>query len=94
MQRKPGGYRCPSLAARVLSVIPKELHGVWFRQLWNGLGGASTRNHPAPYPVEVAERLIRMFSFAGDTVLGPVYGNGYDAGCGWLLGPEQHWCRD
>ncbi len=28
--------------------------------------GASTRDgHPAPYPVEVAERLIKMFSFAG-----------------------------
>ena len=74
MQRKPGGYRRPSLAARVLSVIPKELHGVWFRQLWNGPGGASTRNHPAPYPVEIAERLIRMFSFAGDTVLDPFMG--------------------
>jgi DNA modification methylase len=30
---------------------------------------ASTKSHPAPYPVELAERLIRMFSFVGDTVL-------------------------
>jgi hypothetical protein len=26
------------------------------------------RDHPAPYPAELAERLIRMFSFVGDTV--------------------------
>src|SRR5207302_9034197 len=43
---------------------------------WSGITGASTRNHPAPFPVEIAERLIRMFSFAGDTVLDPFLGTG------------------
>jgi len=39
--------------------------------------GASTKSgHPAPYPVGLAERLIRMFSFAGDTVLDPFAGTG------------------
>ena len=76
MQRKPGGYRTPSQAARVLSVIPGDRHKEWFQQIWSGLTGASTRNHPAPYPVELAERLIRMFSFAGDTVLDPFMGTG------------------
>ena len=38
--------------------------------------GASTRNHPAPFPLELAERLIRMFSFVGDTVLDPFLGTG------------------
>ena len=74
MQRKPGGYRRPTPAAKVLSLIPAELHHKWFRQVWEGLGGASTRHHPAPYPLEVAERLIRMFSFAGDTVFDPFMG--------------------
>ena len=32
--------------------------------------------HPAPYPIEFAERLIKMFSFAGDTVLDPFAGTG------------------
>jgi DNA modification methylase len=40
------------------------------------LTGASTKNHPAPFPVELAERLIRMFSFVGDTVLDPFMGTG------------------
>ncbi|MGH9448015.1 MAG: DNA methyltransferase [Terriglobia bacterium] len=34
------------------------------------------RHHPAPYPAELAERLIRMFSFVGDTVLDPFLGSG------------------
>jgi len=46
----------------------------WFQQIWTGLPGASTKDHPAPFPVELAERLIRMFSFVGDTVLDPFMG--------------------
>lgn len=76
MQRKPGGYRSPSVATRVLSVIGDANHKEWFQQIWTGLTGASTRNHPAPYPLELAERLIRMFSFVGDTVLDPFLGTG------------------
>jgi DNA modification methylase len=74
-QRKPGGYRRPSLAARVLSVIPEGLQKEWFQQVWS-LGGASTRDHPAPFPLVLAERLVRMFSFVGDTVLDPFMGTG------------------
>jgi len=74
-QRKPGGYRQPSLAARILSVIPEQQHREWFQQIWT-LGGASTRRHPAPYPLALAERLVRMFSFVGDTVLDPFMGTG------------------
>lgn len=76
MQRKPGGYRTPDLAARILSVISEENHRQWFQQIWNGLTGASTKRHPAPYPLELAERLVRMFSFVGDTVLDPFAGTG------------------
>jgi DNA modification methylase len=76
MQRKPGGYRSPGNASRLLSVIPYERHKEWFQQIWTGLTGASTRQHPAPYPEVLAERLIRMFSFAGDTVLDPFSGTG------------------
>jgi len=79
MERKPGGYRSPSLQTRVLSVISGEQHKSWFQQIWSGVTGASTRNHPAPYPLELAERLIRMFSFVGDTVLDPFLGTGTTA---------------
>lgn len=74
MQRKPGGYRCPSVATRILSVIGDAQHKEWFQQIWTALTGASTRHHPAPYPLELASRLIRMFSFVGDVVLDPFLG--------------------
>jgi DNA modification methylase len=76
MERKHGAYRKPSLATRVLSIISEDNHKQWFQSIWTGVTGASTQNHPAPYPEELAERLIRMFSFVGDTVLDPFMGTG------------------
>ncbi len=76
MERKPGGYRSPDPQTRLLSAISAEKHGVWFRQVWDDIRGQSTRNHPAPFPEELANRLIRMFSFANDTVLDPFAGTG------------------
>ena len=75
MQRKPGGYRKPTEEQRKLSKIDKKDFGTWFQQIWN-ITGASTRNHPAPFPLELASRLVRMFSFYGDTVLDPFCGTG------------------
>lgn len=45
------------------------------RQFWS-ITGASTKKHPAPFPFELAYRLVRMFSFWGDTVLDPFCGTG------------------
>lgn len=75
MQRKPGGYRKPSESQRKLSMISKDEFDRWFQQIWN-IPGASTKQHPAPFPLELAVRLVRMFSFAGDTVLDPFCGTG------------------
>jgi modification methylase len=74
--RKPGGYRSPSIEARLLSLISEENHRTWFQQVWTGVTGASTRSHPAPFPIELASRLIQMFSFVGDLVLDPFVGSG------------------
>lgn len=76
MERKPGGYRACSETTRALSLISADNHRRWFQQIWSGLNGASTKVHPAPFPLELAERLIRMFSFVGDTVLDPFLGTG------------------
>jgi site-specific DNA-methyltransferase (adenine-specific) len=75
MQRKPGGYRKPTIKQREESRIGKEDFNRWFRQIWN-ITGASTKQHPAPFPMELANRLVRMFSFTGDTVLDPFCGSG------------------
>lgn len=75
--RKGGKYRSVSPAKKMLSMLTKEEMQGWLRSVWTDIRGASTRDgHPAPYPVELAERLIRMFSFAGDTVLDPFLGVG------------------
>lgn len=74
--RKPGDYRKPTDRQRELSRIPKEEYHRWYRAIWTDITGASTRNHPAPFPVELARRLIRMFSFVEDTVLDPFVGSG------------------
>jgi DNA modification methylase len=76
MQRKPGGYRAPTIETRLLSLIPASNHKRWFNQIWSDIRGESTRRHPAPYPLELADRLIRMFSFVGDVVLDPFVGTG------------------
>jgi len=75
MQRKPGGYRKPTMEQRRLSMIDKKDFNAWFQQIWN-IHGASTKNHPAPFPLELAYRLVRMFSFYGDAVLDPFCGAG------------------
>jgi DNA modification methylase len=75
MQRKPGGYRQPSESQRKSSKISKHEFDQWFQQIWN-IPGASTKQHPAPFPLELATRLVRMFSFTGDTVLDPFCGSG------------------
>jgi modification methylase len=77
MFRKPGGYRSPTNEQRILSLIGKDEHPRWFRAIWDDIPGSNRlRGHPAPFPVELAYRLIRMFSFVGDTVLDPFTGTG------------------
>jgi len=58
-------------------MLTREEMTTWQRSIWSDLRGVSTRDgHPAPYPVELADRLIKLFSFAGDTVLDPFAGTG------------------
>lgn len=75
MERKPGGYRRPTIEQRRLSKISKKDYNKWFQQIWN-IPGASNKHHPAPFPFGLADRLVRMFSFYGDTVLDPFCGTG------------------
>ena len=75
--RKGGSYRSPSTLQKALSMLTKEEMKGWLRTAWTDIKGQSARNgHPAPFPTSLAERLIRLFSFAGDTVLDPFCGTG------------------
>lgn len=75
--RKPGGYRSPNMEQKALSMLTKKEMQSWLVSTWMDIKGASTKaGHPAPYPPELAERLIRLFSYAGDTVFDPFVGSG------------------
>jgi site-specific DNA-methyltransferase (adenine-specific) len=80
MLRKPGAYRTTTMMQKALSMLQKVEMEQWQRPFWSDIRGASLQNgHPAPFPAELAQRLIRMFSFAGDTVLDPFAGSGSTA---------------
>lgn len=74
--RKPGGYRSPTADQEARSRIENEDYARWFSPVWADVSGQLRREHPAPYPVEIPRRLIRMFSFTGDTVVDPFLGTG------------------
>ena len=77
MLRKPGGYRSVPMIQRALSMLTKEERSSWMQPVWSGIPGVSlNRGHAAPFPVELGVRLIRLFSFAGDTILDPFSGSG------------------
>jgi site-specific DNA-methyltransferase (adenine-specific) len=77
--RKPGGYRNPTAEMEAASRIETDAYIRYFRPVWDDVTGQLRRDHPAPYPVEIPRRLIRMFSFAGDTVVDPFAGTGTTA---------------
>ncbi|MDQ2742122.1 MAG: site-specific DNA-methyltransferase, partial [Chloroflexota bacterium] len=77
--RKPGGYRKPTADMERLSRIETDDYARWFAPIWSDISGQMRSDHPAPYPMEIPRRLIRMFSFAGDTILDPFAGTGTTA---------------
>lgn len=77
--RKPGGYRKPTAEMEKRSFIDTDDYALWFSPVWTDVTGQIRTEHPAPYPVEIPRRLIRMFSFVGDTVVDPFGGTGTTA---------------
>ena len=86
MLRKPGGYRNPTPLMEDNSRIAKDDYFRWFTPIWSDVTGASTRDHPAPYPIEIPRRLISMYSFVGDTVVDPFSGTGTTAQAAAMTG--------
>lgn len=84
--RKPGGYRSPTESMEKASHIPTAEYMRLFAPIWSDIKGQRRKEHPAPYPVELAERIIRMFSFASDIVLDPFAGTGSTAVAALNLG--------
>jgi site-specific DNA-methyltransferase (adenine-specific) len=50
----------------------------WTNGIWsfNGQSKKGAGGHPAPFPIELPKRCIKLFSFVGDTILDPFLGSG------------------
>lgn len=55
------------------SKLTNEEWKEWTKTVWN-IANISDSTHPAVFPPEIPYRLIRMFSFVGETVLDPFSG--------------------
>lgn len=58
--------------------------------VWNIAPESAKRiGHPAPFPMALAERVIRLYSYVGDVVLDPFVGSGTTCAAAKRLG--RHW---
>lgn len=73
--KKPGNPPKPNKDYKLKSAMTKEEWNTYFQGHWN-FSGARQDNHLAMFPEELPKRLIKMFSFVGDTVLDPFLGSG------------------
>ncbi len=73
--RKLGKDPRPDQELKEHSYIPIEDWRELFKDSWN-FPGIVQKDHDAMFPEELPRRLIRMYSFAGDTVLDPFLGSG------------------
>jgi len=59
------------------SDISKKEFMEWTNGLWTFSGESKKRvGHPAPFPIELPRRCIKLFSYIGDTILDPFMGSG------------------
>ncbi len=72
--KKEGKRKVPK-EIKEKSKLTKEEWKEYFSGHWN-FGGARQVEHEAVFPDELPKRLIKMFSFVGDTVLDPFVGGG------------------
>ena len=73
--RKPGQYKKVSKDIKEKSKLTKEEWKEYFAGHWR-FSGTKQIGHEAMFPEELPYRLIRMFSYVGDTVLDPFLGSG------------------
>jgi len=83
--KKPGKPRQVEKEIKEASRLSKEDWKKYFIGHW-AFGGAQQVEHEATFPEELPKRLIRMFAFAGDTVLDPFMGSGTTARVASALG--------
>ena len=83
--KKPGGPRKVPAEVRQASRLSRVEWKEFFSGHWR-FAGARQAGHEARFPAELPRRLLKMFTFVGDTVLDPFLGSGTVLGVGLKLG--------
>ena len=73
--RKKGTWPRPLDREKEMSRLTKQQRSEWFRGIWR-ISPERQNSHQAMFPVELPQRLIKMYSFYGETVLDPFLGSG------------------
>lgn len=76
--KKQGIAPAPTKEQKELSIITKDEWNTYFSGHWY-FAGAKQDGHIAMFPEELPARLIKMFSFSGETILDPFLGSGTTA---------------
>jgi DNA modification methylase len=72
-------------AIKAKSLLTKEEWREYTKSVWQ-IANTSHREHPSVFPEEIPHRLIKLFTFWGDTVLDPFAGVGTTAKAGITIG--------
>jgi len=82
--KKPGNGNSIPSEIKKESIITKEEWKSYFTGHWN-FGGTKQIGHEAMFPEELPLRLIKMFTFVGETVLDPFLGSGTTMKAAYML---------
>ena len=74
--RKKGEREIPAEDVTLRSRLSKAEWSAWAAGVWKIDRVRKSEGHPAIFPDELVQRLVRMFSYEGDTVLDPFLGSG------------------
>ncbi len=73
--RKRGDWPRPTREQKARSRLTREQRSKWFRGIWR-IPPERQDSHAAMFPLELPRRLVKMYSFHGETVLDPFLGSG------------------
>lgn len=73
--KKPGSLSQPTESIKKKSILTTDEWNKYFTGHWN-FNGVRQEQHLAMFPEELPKRLIKMFSFVGETILDPFLGSG------------------
>src|SRR2546428_10063134 len=87
--KKPKGMKAEMMEPipkeiKAKSIVSKDEWREYTKTVWH-IANVSDPDHPAVFPAEIPQRLIKLFSFHGETVLDPFGGIGTTAQAAILL---------